>query len=180
MSDSVKKVRLVWGKGRAAHAIIRDSFPAAESPPEDSPAAECVAEGGWYREVHATDAELQEATTYCEAVRGYAEPQAGYLTWAQKGMIDRLVDNAAAQHVVPVACDCTHDGAFHDPVSGACLQTNPIHGPCPCAATPDSTRKALTLVHKALRTIAALACDVCSWCGGTGEFAGGICRTCQS
>lgn len=40
-------------------------------------------------------------------------------------------------------CDCTHDAPLHDPVSGACLVVNRILGPCPCAATPATTRAAL-------------------------------------
>lgn len=42
----------------------------------------------------------------------------------------------------PQECDCTHDEEFHDLVTGACMYVNIIYGPCPCAATPEATRKA--------------------------------------
>lgn len=48
-------------------------------------------------------------------------------------------------------CDCVHPLAFHDPLTGACLYTNPIHGPCPCKATPERTRLVLERVHRALK-----------------------------
>jgi len=44
-------------------------------------------------------------------------------------------------------CDCIHAWAVHDSLTGACLYINPIHGPCPCRATPESTRKALEAAH---------------------------------
>ncbi len=49
------------------------------------------------------------------------------------------------------ACSCVHDARYHDPVSGACLYTNPTYGPCPCAATPASTRAALDAAHEKLQ-----------------------------
>lgn len=48
-------------------------------------------------------------------------------------------------------CDCVHPSGFHDPETGACLYTNPAHGPCPCAATSVRTRAALWRVHRELR-----------------------------
>ena len=39
-------------------------------------------------------------------------------------------------------CDCTHPPGHHDPVTGACVYVNIFYGPCPCAATPEATRKA--------------------------------------
>lgn len=50
-------------------------------------------------------------------------------------------------------CDCVHDAECHDPATGACLYTNPTHGPCPCAATPALTRKALRAAHETLRDL---------------------------
>jgi len=40
-------------------------------------------------------------------------------------------------------CNCIHPESAHDPETGACLATNPVHGPCPCAATPESVRAEL-------------------------------------
>ena len=54
-------------------------------------------------------------------------------------------------------CDCIHEKSVHDPVSGACLYTNPTFGPCPCAATPEPTRAALTMAHTRLREALAIA-----------------------
>jgi hypothetical protein len=51
------------------------------------------------------------------------------------------------------ACDCTHEPDHHDRLTGACLYTSPVHGPCPCAATPPSTRAALTSAHLALKRV---------------------------
>ena len=50
-------------------------------------------------------------------------------------------------------CDCTHDERHHDPISGACLYTNPTFGPCPCAATHDDTRAALWAAHRTLKEL---------------------------
>lgn len=41
-----------------------------------------------------------------------------------------------------MSCDCIHGEGVHDRITGACHFVNLIHGPCPCAATPDAVRKA--------------------------------------
>ena len=46
-------------------------------------------------------------------------------------------------------CDCTHAPEHHDPLTGACLRVNPTYGPCPCHATPASTRVALRAAFEA-------------------------------
>lgn len=43
---------------------------------------------------------------------------------------------------------CIHHPEHHDPVSGACLYTNPTYGPCSCDATPAATRAALRRVWR--------------------------------
>ena len=52
-------------------------------------------------------------------------------------------------------CDCIHPAKYHDPVTGACLRTNPVYGPCPCRATKDATRAALEAVHESHKRYAA-------------------------
>jgi hypothetical protein len=50
-------------------------------------------------------------------------------------------------------CNCLHEPACHDPVSRACLYTNPVIGPCPCAATQEETRTALKHAYTKLQTM---------------------------
>jgi len=51
----------------------------------------------------------------------------------------------------PRACSCIHQRAVHCPITGACLYTNPIHGPCPCDSTPDDVRVALSTAWRDLK-----------------------------
>jgi hypothetical protein len=66
---------------------------------------------------------------------------------------EQLPEQRATAPEHGVRCDCVHGAACHDPATGACLYTNPIHGPCPCAATPPLTRKALRTAHETLRDV---------------------------
>lgn len=51
------------------------------------------------------------------------------------------------------ACDCIHVTDHHDHITGACHYTNPIHGPCPCAATPPAVRAAQEAAWAVLRRV---------------------------
>lgn len=51
------------------------------------------------------------------------------------------------------SCDCIHEARLHDPISGTCLFTNDVHGPCPCAAGAPAVVAALWAVHEAQKRI---------------------------
>ncbi|HEY6207513.1 MAG TPA: hypothetical protein VIW28_00510 [Gemmatimonadales bacterium] len=51
-------------------------------------------------------------------------------------------------------CDCIHSPLYHG-ADGSCLKLNVIYGPCPCAATPPATRKAMEAVHQVNQRYAA-------------------------
>lgn len=82
MSDE-QKLWIVWGRGRASCLLVRNAKPAPASVLEDNLEARgIVADGGWCREVTATEAQVSAATRYCEAVRGRVAAPEWYAPWS--------------------------------------------------------------------------------------------------
>lgn len=59
---------------------------------------------------------------------------------------------ALAQMRTGKECDCIHNEDDHDKLTGACHYNNILHGPCPCAATPDEMRNAQRVAQLAQRS----------------------------